>query len=153
MAQKEKESAEIRQSLSQIQNIVVREQMQRAQAKLQADIGKAVETVNAEVNHPKPKVIEAILDAKAREDYRFKQLFDNRDKNPAAWEKALKVVAKEIKNDFSLKVDPNLQESQRQRKLAQSAMATTAAPEKDDEWSNLTQEEFDAKWQRMASGG
>lgn len=128
-------------------------QLREAKAALEADIKTAVEQVNEIVNHPRPKVIEAMIDAKAREDSRFRQLWDNRQKNPEAWSKALKAVGRQITEDFSVKTDPKLVDAQRARKLAQQQMATTAREEPDASWDGLTQEQFNQKWENLMSGG
>jgi hypothetical protein len=128
-------------------------QLKEARAALEADIKTAVEQVNEIVNHPRPKVIEAMIDAKAREDSRFRQLWDNRQKNPEAWSRALKAVGRQITEDFSVKTDPKLVDAQRARKLAQQQMATTAREEPDASWDGLTQEQFNQKWEQLMSGG
>jgi hypothetical protein len=105
------------------------QQRQAAAQATRADIEKAVEAINEVVKHPKSKVIEAALDGMVREDPRLKAIWNNRGKNPTAWNNALKIVTKSIAEDFSVKVDPNLVAAQRARKDAQRQMATTNAPD------------------------
>lgn len=127
---------------------------QKAQREaLEADIGKAVKTVNEIVQHPKPRMVEVALELKAQEDPKFKAIWDNRQKNPQALERALKVVAKELQDDFSVKVDPDLVKSQRALKLSQQQTATTKKDEPEDAWSGLDEQEFSSKWNRAVSGG
>ena len=126
------------------------QQQREAHAALQADLKLAVDTVNEVVNHPKPKVVEAMLDAKAREDPRFKALWDNRARNPTAWTNALKAVSKEFAADLSVKVDPSLVAAQRARKIAQGQMATTDNPRNDtEEWESMTLAEQEDRYQRI----
>lgn len=126
---------------------------QKAQREaLEADISKAVKTVNEIVNHPKPKMVEVALELKAQEDPKFKAIWDNRQKNPQALERALKVVAKELAEDFSIKVDPDLVKSQRALKLSQQQTATTKKEEPDDGIPTDPQE-FAIWWNRSVSGG
>jgi hypothetical protein len=95
-----------------------------------------------------------MLDAKAREDGRFKALFENRSKNPAAWNNALKAVGREFAADLSVKVDPALVAANRARKLAQSQMATTDGPKSDtEEWESMSAAEQQAKMNRMLHDG
>jgi len=150
LAQLAKGQTETQEALRQVAGFLTQQQQKEAKAALDADIKSAVDTVNEVVGHPKPKVIEAMLDAKAREDVRFKALFENRAKNPAAWSNALKAVSREIAADLSVKVDPALQASQRARKIAQQQMATTEAPKSEtEEWESLSVEEQQAKMNRM----
>lgn len=143
----------LHQNQARIAEYVTRVERDRAKSALESDIKSAVETVNEVVNHPKPKVIEAMLDAEARENPKFKALWENRTRNPAAWESALKVTAKKFSEYLSVRVDPNLVAAQRARKDSQKQMATTDKEAPDSSWDNLKQDEFEAKWNQMVSGG
>jgi len=99
------------------------------------------------VGHPKPKVIEAMLDAEARENPKFKALWENRSKNPSAWDNALKITAKKFAEDLSVKVDPTLVAAQRARRASQKQMATTAPEEPDEKWSDDSK--FEEQWNQM----
>lgn len=153
MARQESETTTLKQALSQNIAFLSSLQQEEAKKKIDADIQSAVKTVNEVVGFDKPKVIEAMLDAKAREDNRFKQLWDNRSKNPTAWNNALKAVSREIANDLSVKVDPKLSAAQQARRLSQSQMATTRAEEPDDSWNNLNESDFQRKWENMVNRG
>lgn len=120
-----------------------------------ADIEKAVSTINEVVGHPKSKVIEAALDGAVRDDPRLKAIWNNRGKNPTAWNNALKIVTKQIAEDFSVKVDPDLQRAQRARKDSQKTMATTSqdtASPVEEELASSQGEDFDRAWQRLKGG-
>lgn len=136
-------------SVSQIANYLTQVQQREMRAQLEKDISTAVSTVNEIVGHPKPKVIEAMLDAKARENPKFQALWQNRHNKPDAWENALKAVSREFARDLDVKTDPNLVQAQQARKLSQRQMATTAPDRKEDAWDNLPQEQFDQKWQQL----
>lgn len=153
LAEQAKGQATMQEALRQVAGLLTEEKQKEAKAALDADLKSAVDTVNEVVGHPKPKVIEAMLDAKAREDGRFKALWENRSKNPAAWNNALKAVAREFATDLSVKVDPALQASQRARKIAQSQMATTEGPKSEvEEWESLPEPEQQARMNRMLFG-
>ncbi len=127
---------------------------QKAQREaLEADISKAVKTANEIINHPKPRMVEVALELRAQEDPKFKAIWDNRQKNPQALERAIKIVAKEIAEDFSIKVDPELVKSQRALKLSQQQTATTTRQEPEDKWSGLDDAEFQREWAKAVSGG
>lgn len=153
IAEQQRGTAATQDAIRQLAGYVNQQRMAQAQAELQADLNKAVETVNQVLNHPKPKVVEAMIDAKAREDVRFKQLWENRSKNPTAWNNALNVVAKEFAKDLQVKVDPDLVASQRARKIAQQQMATTDAPRSEsEEWESMSLEEQQARYDRILNG-
>jgi hypothetical protein len=141
------ETSALRQNQASIANYLTGLQRKEAQATLEADISKSVEKVNEVVNHPKPKVIEAMLDAEARENPKFKALWENRAKNPVAWDNALKITAKKFADDLSVKVDPALVAAQRARKDSQKQMATTAPEEPDEKW--LDDSKFSDQWEQL----
>jgi hypothetical protein len=141
------ETTALRQNQASIATYLTGLQRKEAQATLEADISKSVEKVNEVVNHPKPKVIEAMLDAEARENPKFKALWENRTRNPVAWDNALKITAKKFADDLSVKVDPTLVAAQRARKDSQKQMATTAPEEPDEKWSD--DGKFSEQWEQL----
>ncbi len=147
----------LKQAVGEIAKFLGAQQQRDAMAATKLDIDKAVSTVNEVVNHPKPKVIEAAIDGMVREDPRLKAIWDNRGKNPGAWSNALKIVTKQIAEDFSVKVDPALVAAQRARKDSQKHMATTVKDSdrsaQEERMAKATGMEFDSEWQRLVSGG
>jgi hypothetical protein len=150
-------TTELTQAVQAMASHLSAEAQARAAAATRADIDKAVSVVNEVVGHSKPKVIEAAIDGMVREDARLKAIWDNRAKNPTAWSNALKVVSKQIAEDFSVKVDPALVAAQRARKDSQRQMATTS-PESnvsafEERLGKAQGAEFDMSWQQLVSGG
>lgn len=146
--------ANMAQGLNVVAQFLNQQQQAQAKAKLEADLSSAVETVNKVVNHPNPKVIEAMLDAEARGDVRFKKLWDNRDKNPQAWNNALRAASSKFAKELEVKVDPKLRQAQQIRRASQGAMATTDATDESEnaQWDNLSTDDFDRKWQQAVTG-
>lgn len=122
---------------------------------LEADIDKAVTSVNEIVQHPNKKMVEVALELEARDDPKFKAIWDNRAKNPQALERALKVKANQLAESFSVKVDPKLVASQRALKNSQSQTATTTTKDPDGHpLENISDpDEFQRAWARSVSGG
>lgn len=157
MARQAAGTTEMQKAVGEIARYLNDKQRTEAVAATKADIDKAVSMVNEVVGHPKPKVIEATLDGMVRDDPRLKAIWENRGKNPAAWNSALKIVTKQIAEDFSAKVDPALVAAQRARKDSQKQMATTA-PESDQSpvekrLANKQGAEFGLEWENLISGG
>jgi hypothetical protein len=141
------ETTELRKNQASLAAYVTNVERERAKSALESDIKVAVERVNEVVNHPKPKIVEAMLDAEARDNPKFKALWENRSKNPVAWDNALKVVAKKFSEDLSVKVDPALVTAQRARKDSQKQMATTAPDDPDEKWSDDSK--FSDNWEHL----
>jgi len=142
------ETTALRHNQARLAEYVTKTERERMKSALEGDIKSAVEKVNDTVNHPKPKVVEAMLDAEARENPKFKALWENRTKNPQAWDNALKVVAKKFSEDLSVQVDPKLVEAQRLRKDSQKQMATTTEVEESNEkWKDDSK--FDQNWEQL----
>jgi hypothetical protein len=156
MAREAAGKAELQQAVRQVVGHLTAQQQQAVQAATRADIDKAVAAINETVNHPKPKVIEATLDGMVRDDPRLKAIWNNRGKNPGAWSNALKIVTKQIAEDFTVKVDPNLVAAQRARKDAQKQMATTTNKETNSVEERLgaaTGADFELGWERLVGRG
>ncbi len=153
IAQQAAGTTALQQAVANVAGYLSNIQRQEAQAKLNADIQAAVETVNKVVGYEDKAVIEAMIDAQARKDPQFKRLFETREKNPQAWQKALTVVAKDIDKKLSVRVDPRLRQANEARRLSQGQMATTTREEPDESWNNLSSEDFQRRWERTISGG
>lgn len=113
---------------------------ERQQQQIDVDIGKAVAKVNSKVKAD-PLMIELALEKKAREDVRFMKLWDNRYKNPKAYDAALDAISNELQGKFTVRTDPQLTENQRALKASQRGMATSNQTN-DDDWDT----DFDRKW-------
>lgn len=157
MAQQAAGTTALNQTVTEIAKFLSAQQQREAMAATRADIDNAVKVVNEVVGHSKPKVIEAAIDGMVRDDARLKAIWDNRGKNPAAWNNALKIVTKQIAEDFSVKVDPALVNAQRARKEAQKQMATTSSESEtsaaEERLGKATGADFESGWQQLVSGG
>lgn len=149
-------TTELEKSVRQLTGFLSKQIQDQQIAATRADIDKAVKAIDEVVSLGKPKMIEAYLDGMVREDPRMKALWENRGKNPVAWENATKIAAKKMAEEFSIKVDPSLVAAQRARKEAQKQMATTAPePENpmEERLAKAQGSDFDAEWQRLVSPG
>lgn len=126
-------------------------QQREVQKQVEADISAAVKVLTNEVD-VKPRVAEAYLEAMAREKPGFKAIWDNRGNNPTAYQKALKAISADMKQDFSARTDPKLVDDLRAAKHSQQAMATTKQTSANDAWEGLSEAEFQRKWSQMVSG-
>lgn len=157
MARQAAGTTALNQAVGEIAKFLSAQQQKEAVSATKADIEKAVSTINEVVGHPKSKVIEATLDGMVRENPQLKAIWDNRGKNPAAWNKALGIVTKQIADDFSVKVDQNLVNAQRARKESQRQMATTTqestASPTEERLAAAQGSDFDLEWQKLVSGG
>lgn len=156
MARKDSETTALRSTLGNVAAFLTTMQAQEAKKALESDIKSAVERVNETVGHPKPKVIEAMLDAEARDNPKFKAIWENRAKNPVALDNALKILSRKFGEDLSVKVDPALVEAQRARKASQRQMATTTAESdespQEQRLAAAQGSDFDAEWQKLLGG-
>ncbi len=143
---------------SQIQN-TMRELDQRvrgfeqtqAQQQLDTDVNSAVQMVNETVNAD-PVMVEIALEKIHRTDPSFAKIWDNRAKNPAAFKKAMGVVTNKVADMFKTVSDPQLLENQRAAQSSQRTMATTPKVDPNDAWKNLSDAEFQRKWDAEKRG-
>lgn len=105
--------------------------------RVEADIKSAVSTLT-DGTGIKPKIAEVAMEAKAREDARFRVIWQNRSKNPVAFQAALKAFKQELQDEYTVKQDPQLVENQRAVKASQQQMATTTKTSPNDKWVDMT---------------
>lgn len=156
LAQNAAGTQELHSAVERIAQHLGAEQRSRLLASTKADIDSAVSAIEETVQIGKPKVVEAYLDGEVRADPRLKALWENRSRNPAAWNSAVGVVAKKMAKEFDFKVDPALAAAQRARKESQKTMATTS-PEEDTssmeaQLGKATGADFDRLWQQGMGG-
>jgi hypothetical protein len=117
----------------------------------EADIQKAVGTIATESGLDR-KFAEVAFQLRAKEDPRLLTIWNNRSKNPTALDKALKAVAAEFKQTYTIRQDPQLVENQRAVKVSQQQMATTQKTSDADRWANMSYEERRKEADRIKRG-
>lgn len=150
------QSSALQAQVQQLTGVVSNAQREAQKVLLERDISQAVETINETVQLPdtQKKLIEYALEDKARSDPRFKQLWDNRGRNPIAWNKALTAVRKEIADTFSVKADPQIAANRRALRESQASSATTQAGSEEPSWMSAPSNspEFQRGWNNMMNG-
>lgn len=125
---------------------------QQVEQKVNSDVEKAVAVVNEKLKL-EPKLVEVALEYIYRTDQNFKKIWDNRDRNPQAYKKALEVVTeKTLLPMFNVKQDPRIAENIRAARTSQQSMATTNRPGV-NEGVPTDPAEFQRYWSRLVSGG
>src|SRR5882757_8413181 len=142
----------LNQNLADTKGQLTNMQQQLTYERTEADIKQAVGTI-VEKSGLKPSIAEVALQAKARDDPRFRAIWNNRAKNPVALKAALSAVADEFQAEFTVKQDPQLVENQRAIQASRNAMATTQKQTDQDKWTGMTHNERQAEVQRMIRGG
>jgi hypothetical protein len=142
----------LNQALADTQGRLTNMQQQLTYERTEADIKQAVGTI-VEKSGLKPSIAEVALQAKARDDPRFRAIWNNRTKNPVALKAALNAVAEEFQAEFTVKQDPQLVENQRAVQASRNAMATTQKQSDQDKWTGMTPNERQAEVQKMIRGG
>lgn len=144
--QRYRDQQALRQALTQVAGKLNQFEQAAQQRAEEADIKRAVEQVNQHLGESKldPDVVEISLGAEARRDPRFLALWNNRQKNPKAFNEGVKAFANKLGKKFSMRVDPQIAENQRALKEATSTKATTAPEESEtDKLGKLTGNAFD----------
>lgn len=124
----------------------------------EADIKSAVAVVKGKIGDIDEDFVEIALGQKARKDPKFLAIYQNRRKNPAAWNAALGAVASEFKGKYQFRQDSQLTENVRAAKQSTQTSLTS----KDNASTNSiegrlnsakSQGEFDREWQRIKEQG
>ena len=125
---------------------------QRTQRQVEEeDISATVEKIQEEIPilKGKDRVVKGYLGAAANDDPRIARVWENRKQNPAAWDKALSVITRQMSKDFDFVADPQLAENVRAAKASRDQMATTRAQDPDEEWRTKNPQEFAMKWDQL----
>lgn len=122
------------------------------QRQVEADIKQAAGTIASEAGID-PDLAEVHLELTARKDPKFKAVWDNRDKNPRAFQAAVKAAAAMAKEKYTVRQDPQLAENQRAMKVSQQQMATTTKQSEQDKWANMEPAERQREVQKLLRMG
>jgi len=127
---------------------------QRTQRQVEEeDISVTVEQIQEAIPilKGKDRVVKGYLGAMANEDQRIARVWEQRKTNPAAWDKTLNVIKKQLAQDFDFVADPQLAENVRAAKASRDQMATTRVESPDEKWSKASPAEFEMMWDRLMS--
>jgi hypothetical protein len=142
-------------ALSEMRNVsskVTQFEQMFQQQKVNADVDRAVQVVNAKAKVD-PDVVEAMLNVEYTKNPSFKKIFDNRERNPMAFQKALGVVGDKIASKFQIRTDPQIAENVRAAQASQRTMATTnKTNDVMDQVGNMNDLEFQKWWQSQTRG-
>ena len=119
----------VQQALSQIQGKLSQFERERLVQREEADIKSAVQQFKTVVGDVDEDIAEVALGQKARKDPKFLTVYQNRSKNPQAWNAAVKAYANEFKGKNQFKVDPQIAENQRAAKQSIQGSQTTQQKE------------------------
>lgn len=118
----------------------------------EADIKQAVGIITEKAGI-EPEIAEVALEAKARKDPRFLHIWNDRARNPKAFQAAIQAVAAEFQQKYTVRQDPQLVENQRAVAASRNQMATTAKDDPNAEWTSMTGPERQARVQAMIRAG
>ncbi len=138
----------LHQSLQQTQHKLTQLDQQLNRRQVEADIKQAVGVI-AEKAGIEADIAEVALEAKARSDPRFLQVWNNRSKNPKAFQAALQAVSTEFAQKYTVRQDPQLVENQRAVAASRNSMATTQKTSEQDKWADMTPQEREVERQRI----
>ena len=142
----------LHQQLQQTQHKLTQMEQHMARRQTEADIKAAVGVITQKAGI-EADIAEVALEAKARQDPRFLAIWNNRSKNPKAFEAALTAVAGEFQQKFTVRQDPQLVENQRAVKASQQQMATTQKTSDGDKWASMTPQERAQERERIKRFG
>lgn len=122
------------------------------QEKEKSDFDSTVGSMTKELQGVPEKVIKAELMVEAQSDPRFLQLWQNRNNNPKAMQKALSVISQRLREEFAEKTDSQLAENQ--RALDEATKIPSGRTREDSATEQLMKKsnaDFDAEWRRILS--
>jgi len=131
-------------------------EQKEAELRIEADINKAIESINEGVGL-NPKLVRVHLELAAQEKPAFKKIWENRNNDPATYNRALKAIQKEISDTYSVRQDPELTETQTAIQQSQKSMASSSKGSNkgsaEERLEGLSGADFDREWARMIGHG
>lgn len=144
------QSQNYQQALTSIQGELTAVRVERLRAKEEADIKSAVQKFRSVTGEDIDEdMAEVALGQKARKDPKFLSVYQNRVKNPQAWNAAVSAYANEFKGKTQFKIDPNIAENQRAAKQSIGSQVKSGKDEAtgdDALFSGKTGGEFAKAW-------
>lgn len=130
-----RDSVNTKQALHKLESQLKERERAAFQEREEADIRKAVSKVNGHLGEAKlpDDFVEVALGVEAKKDPRFLTIWSNREKNPQAFDAAVKAFAGKLGKAYALRADPQIAENQRALREATSTKATTAPEQSQDE--------------------
>lgn len=130
-----RDSVNTKQALHKLESQLKERDRAAFQEREEADIRKAVSKVNGHLGDAKlpDDFVEVALGVEAKKDPRFLTIWSNREKNPQAFDAAVKAFAGKLGKAYALRADPQIAENQRALREATSTKATTAPEQSQDE--------------------
>jgi hypothetical protein len=115
-------------------------------------VNKAIESIKQHVDMP-DEFVEGMLHVKYARDTNFRKIFDNRDQNPGAYQRALNVVAGDLKSKAQWQSDPQATENNRaMQELQKSANRAPTVDDSNKRYKELSAPDFDREWERLKRG-
>lgn len=144
---------EVGQKVDQVLSAVEEMKAERQRLAEQTDLNKVVEEIAEAVPALKGKdrVVQGLLGAYAQQDQRIAKVWEQRKQNPAAWNKTLNVLKKEIAKEFDFMADPQLSENVKAAKASRDQMATTQKPDANEKWAKADPGDFQRMWNQLVN--
>lgn len=142
---------EVGQKVDDVLNAVNEMRAERQRNAEQTDISATIEEIQEAVPALKGKnrVVQGLLGAYAQEDQRIAKVWEQRKQNPAAWNKTLNVLKREIAKEFDFQTDPQLAENVKAAKASRDQMATTQKPDVNEKWAKASPDDFARMWDNL----
>lgn len=149
---------ELQSQVQELSGLLTAQQQQEAQAKVTADINRAVDVVAEESGLENKDYVNFRLNQIAESNPNFQKIWENRHTKPEALEQVLKAAGRELKGELDFKADPQIAENHRAAQESANTTATTAATEFNNSLeerlaSAKTPAERDAIWNQLKNSG
>ena len=147
----------LQQQVQELNAKLTQREQAEIQAKVDADIKRAVDKITESVDGIDPLMAELYLNKRAEEKPEFKAIWDNRHKNPAAYEAALDAISNELDGKFK-RVDTQIAENHRAAKQSQQSNNAPATQTYNNSYEERlanakSPNEWRAEWERIKNGG
>lgn len=145
---------------SQLQDVTAKltqYEQDTVKSKVEAEINRAVKTVSEKSGIDNKDYVDFRLNKLAEEKPGFKKIWENREGNPNAFNKALDAFANELSGELDFKADPQLAENHRAATQSQQSAGTATSefgsPQEENLAKAVESGNFEQEWAKQKAGG
>lgn len=142
--------------IREMRDKLTRFEQKEAELRIEADINKAVESINEGIGL-NPRLVRVHLELAAQEKPAFKKVWENRHNDPKTYTRAIKAIQKEIADTYSVRQDPELTETQAAIQQSQKSMASQSGKPStnsvEERLAKASGNDFEREWQRLLGHG
>lgn len=142
--------------LHEIGDFISQSKERDALTKVQNDVNAAVDFIASQVEGVEKRLLRAVLKDEVDSNPTFEKLWNSRDANPDAFNKALGILSQQYREQFAPRIDSQVSADQRAfQESVRAARGESAGviESQNNQWAAKSGSEFDRDWNQLSGRG